>query len=232
MVNELRRDPAPHGFCEDAVAVLLLPVDYRQLGGFRLILKELFDRCVAATALILLAPLLCLLSAVIWLCDRGPALFTQVRMGKDGRAFTIYKFRTMVADAEQRKAQLMASNELDGALFKLRKDPRITRIGAHLRRWSIDEIPQLVNVVLGSMSLVGPRPALPDEVARYTDDAQRRLVVKPGLTGLWQVNGRSNLSWEESIRLDLRYVENWSFALDLQILWKTIPVIFQGDGAY
>ena len=162
---------------------------------------------------------------MIWLHDRGPALFTQTRVGKDGRVFRIYKFRTMVVDAEQRRAELLASNDTDGILFKLRKDPRVTAVGAHLRRWSIDELPQLVNVLLGDMSLVGPRPALPDEAAEYADHVRRRLVVKPGLTGLWQVNGRSDLSWEESVRLDLRYVENWSFALDLQILWKTISAM-------
>ena len=138
----------------------------------------------------------------------------------------------MVVDAEQRKTQLLASNDYDGVLFKLRKDPRVTAVGAHLRRWSFDELPQLFNVFLGHMSLVGPRPALPDEAAKYADHVRRRLVVKPGLTGLWQVNGRSDLSWEESVRLDLRYVENWSFALDLQILWKTISVLFRGSGAY
>jgi lipopolysaccharide/colanic/teichoic acid biosynthesis glycosyltransferase len=127
---------------------------------------------------------------------------------------------------------LLASNDHDGILFKIRKDPRITAVGVHLRRWSIDELPQLINVFLGDMSLVGPRPALPDEAAQYADHVRRRLVVKPGLTGLWQVNGRSNLTWDESVRLDLRYVENWSFALDLQILWKTISVLMHRSGAY
>ena len=153
-------------------------------------------------------------------------------MGKDGRVFRIYKFRTMVVDAEQRRAQMLADNDGNGMLFKLRDDPRVTTVGAHLRRWSIDEVPQLLNVFRGDMSLVGPRPALPDEAAKYADHVRRRLVVKPGLTGLWQVNGRSDLSWEESVRLDLRYVENWSFALDLQILWKTIAVMLRGSGAY
>jgi lipopolysaccharide/colanic/teichoic acid biosynthesis glycosyltransferase len=153
-------------------------------------------------------------------------------VGKDGRVFRIYKFRTMVVDAEQRRAELAASNDHDGVQFKIRKDPRITAVGAYLRRWSIDELPQLINVFLGDMSLVGPRPALPEEAARYADHVRRRLVVKPGLTGLWQVNGRSDLSWDESVRLDLRYVENWSFALDVQILWKTISVLMRGSGAY
>jgi lipopolysaccharide/colanic/teichoic acid biosynthesis glycosyltransferase len=169
---------------------------------------------------------------IIRLHDRGPAFFTQVRVGKDGRVFKIYKFRTMVVDAEQRRTELLDSNDTDGVLFKLRKDPRVTAVGARLRRYSIDELPQLFNVLLGQMSLVGPRPALPDEAARYAEHVRRRLVVRPGLTGLWQVNGRSDLSWEESVRLDLRYVENWSFALDLQIVWKTIMVILQGSGAY
>ena len=222
----------PRTTIRPTAGLTLLHVDHPRLGGLRLIFKELFDRCVAATALILLTPLLSLLGAAIWLSDRGPALFTQVRVGKDGRVFRIYKFRTMVVDAEQRKEQLMAENDLNSVLFKLREDPRITTVGARLRRWSIDELPQLVNVILGHMSLVGPRPALPDEAARYADHVRRRLVVKPGLTGLWQVNGRSDLSWEESVRLDLRYVENWSFALDLQILWKTISVLLRGSGAY
>jgi lipopolysaccharide/colanic/teichoic acid biosynthesis glycosyltransferase len=153
-------------------------------------------------------------------------------VGKDGRVFKIFKFRTMVVDAELRKTQLLADNDNDGVLFKLRKDPRVTSMGAHLRRWSIDELPQLVNVFLGDMSLVGPRPAIPAEVSEYPDYVRRRLVVKPGLTGLWQVNGRSDLSWEESVRLDLRYVENWSFALDVQILWKTVYALLWGRGAY
>ena len=139
---------------------------------------------------------------------------------------------SMVVDAEQRREELLPSNDHDGILFKLRRDPRVTAVGAHLRRWSVDELPQLFNVFLGHMSLVGPRPALPDEADKYAEHVRRRLVVKPGLTGLWQVNGRSDLSWEESVRLDLRYVENWSFALDLQILWKTISVLVRGSGAY
>jgi exopolysaccharide biosynthesis polyprenyl glycosylphosphotransferase len=210
----------------------LLHVDHPELSGFRLLLKGLFDRCVAAVALIMLAPVIGLLATAIWLYDRGPALFTQVRVGKGGRVFRIYKFRTMVVDAEQRRAQLLATSDTDSILFKLRNDPRVTGVGVHLRRWSIDELPQLFNVLLGHMSLVGPRPAVPDEVAQYADHVHRRLVVKPGLTGLWQVNGRSELSWDESVRLDLRYVENWSFALDLQILWKTISAIVHGLGAY
>jgi exopolysaccharide biosynthesis polyprenyl glycosylphosphotransferase len=222
----------PRTTIRPTAGLTLLHVDHPQLSGMRLLLKDLFDRCAAAAGLILLSPLMAVVSLMIWLHDRGPVLFKQVRVGQDGHVFRIYKFRTMVVDAEQRRADLQASNDNDGVLFKLRKDPRVTAVGAHLRRWSIDELPQLINVLFGQMSLVGPRPAVPDEVAQYAEHVHRRLVVRPGLTGLWQVNGRSDLSWDESVRLDLRYVENWSFALDLQILWKTIWVIVWGSGAY
>ena len=222
----------PRTTIRQTAGLTLLHVDHPQLSGFRVFVKDLFDRSAAAAALILLSPLLILLAVAIRLHDRGPALFTQVRVGKDGHMFRIYKFRTMVVDAEKRRNQLLDSNDTDGVLFKLRNDPRLTAVGVHLRRWSIDELPQLFNVLLGQMSLVGPRPALPDEAARYAEHVRRRLVVKPGLTGLWQVNGRSDLNWEESVRLDLRYVENWSFVLDLQILWKTISVMVRGSGAY
>lgn len=222
----------PRTTIRPTAGLTLLHVDHPQLSGLLLVVKDLFDRCVAAAALLLLLPLLTLLGLTIWLSDRGPALFTQVRVGKDGRTFRIYKFRTMVVDAEQRKGELLATNETDGILFKLRNDPRVTSVGAHLRRWSVDELPQLINVFLGDMSLVGPRPALPDEAEKYAEHVHRRLVVKPGITGLWQVSGRSDLAWDESVRLDLRYVENWSFALDLQILWKTISVLVRRSGAY
>jgi exopolysaccharide biosynthesis polyprenyl glycosylphosphotransferase len=222
----------PRTTIRPTAGLTLLHVDHPQLAGFRLVLKSLFDRCAAAAALVMLAPVMAVLAATVRLHDRGPALFTQIRVGKDGRSFRMYKFRTMVVDAERRRAELLASNDNDGVLFKLRKDPRVTAVGALLRRLSLDELPQLYNVFLGHMSLVGPRPALPDEAAVYAEHVRRRLVVKPGLTGLWQVNGRSDLSWEESVRLDLRYVENWSFALDLQILWKTFSVLVRGSGAY
>jgi exopolysaccharide biosynthesis polyprenyl glycosylphosphotransferase len=210
----------------------LLHVDHPQLSGPPQVMKELVDRVAAAIALLLLFPLMLVLALAVRLSDHGPALFKQTRVGKNGKSFQIYKFRTMVVDAEQRLAELREKNEFDGVLFKMRRDPRITPVGARLRKWSLDELPQLFNVLLGEMSLVGPRPPLPDEAALYADHVRRRLVVKPGLTGLWQVSGRSDLSWDESVRLDLRYVENWSLALDLQILWKTIAVIFRGSGAY
>jgi len=222
----------PRTTIRPTAGLTLLHVDHAQLGGIRLICKELSDRCVAAAALILLALPLAVIVAAIRLSDRGPALFMQVRVGKGGREFRMYKFRTMVMDAEQRKAQFMAQNDLDGVLFKLHEDPRVTPLGAYLRHWSIDELPQLLNVLIGRMSLIGPRPPLPDEAAMYPDQVRRRLAVKPGMTGLWQVNGRSDLSWEESVRLDIRYVENWSFTLDMQILWKTISAVVRRSGAY
>jgi exopolysaccharide biosynthesis polyprenyl glycosylphosphotransferase len=224
----------PRTTVRPTAGLTLLHVDHPQLSGARQAVKSLFDRVMAGFALLLLSPLLIALVVAIRVSDKGPALFIQTRVGRDGRAFRIYKFRTMVVDAEQRLAQLQARSDHgdDHVLFKMRRDPRVTAIGARLRKWSMDELPQLVNVLLGDMSLVGPRPALPAEADKYADHVRRRLVVKPGLTGLWQVNGRSDLSWEESVRLDLRYVENWSFVLDLQILWKTISVIIRGSGAY
>jgi exopolysaccharide biosynthesis polyprenyl glycosylphosphotransferase len=222
----------PRTTIRPTAGLTLLHVDHPQLSGLGLVVKHLFDRLVAVAALILLFPLMAVIGAMIRLHDRGPALFTQVRIGKDGREFRIYKFRTMVVDADRRREELRASVDTDAIRFKLRKDPRVTPLGAHLRRWSIDELPQLLNVLLGDMSLVGPRPDLVDDAAKYADHVRRRLAVKPGITGLWQVNGRSDLSAEESVRLDLRYVENWSFALDLQIMWRTISAMLGKAGAY
>ncbi len=210
----------------------LLHVDHPELAGGKRVLKGVFDKVVALTVLILLAPLFAAIMLAVRFGDHGPVFFRQTRVGKDGHAFSVWKFRTMVVDAEQRKAELAALNESDGALFKMRRDPRVTKAGTWLRRYSLDELPQLFNVVLGDMSLVGPRPALPAEAAKYGDHMRRRLVVKPGITGLWQVNGRSDLPWDEAVRLDLRYVENWSLALDLQILWKTWSAVIRGHGAY
>jgi exopolysaccharide biosynthesis polyprenyl glycosylphosphotransferase len=222
----------PRTTIRPTAGLTLLHVDHPQLSGPRQVMKDLVDRVAAGVALLLLSPLMLVLAICVRLSDRGPALFKQTRVGKNGRSFKIYKFRTMVVDAERRLAELREMNELDGVLFKMRRDPRVTPVGARLRKWSLDELPQLFNVLLGEMSLVGPRPPLPDEAALYADHVRRRLVVKPGLTGLWQVSGRSDLTWEESVRLDLRYVENWSLALDLQILWKTVFVMIRGRGAY
>jgi exopolysaccharide biosynthesis polyprenyl glycosylphosphotransferase len=210
----------------------LLQLDHPELAGGKQVIKAVFDRLAAGLALVVLAPVFVVIAVAIRLDDRGPVFFMQTRVGRDGQMFRLFKFRTMVVDAEQRRLQLETLNEGAGVLFKMRKDPRVTRVGATLRRWSLDELPQLFNVVIGDMSMVGPRPALPREVARYGDHMRRRLVVKPGITGLWQVSGRSGLSWEESFRLDLRYVDNWSIMLDLQILWKTFSAVTHGSGAY
>ncbi|MFB4296103.1 sugar transferase [Actinomadura sp. NTSP31] len=210
----------------------LLHVEHPELDGGRRVLKGLFDRTAALSGLLLLSPLLLVVAFLIKATSAGPVMFRQVRVGRGGREFTVLKFRTMVQDAEARKNALLEHNENDGVLFKIREDPRITRVGRWLRRYSLDELPQLFNVARGDMSLVGPRPPLPEEVARYGGDVYRRLVVKPGLTGLWQVSGRSDLTWDESVRLDLRYVDNWSLAMDLQIMWKTWSAVFRGSGAY
>lgn len=211
----------------------LLHVEEPELSGFRRVLKSLFDRGVAAAALLLLSPILVGLLLAVRFSSAGPALFRQTRVGRDGRAFTMLKFRSMYTDAPARLAAIKDQNDHgDGVLFKMRDDPRVTPMGKLLRKFSLDELPQLINVVNGSMSLVGPRPPLPSEVARYEDHVHRRFLVKPGLTGLWQVSGRSNLAWDESVRLDLRYVENWSIAGDLQILWKTVFAVVRGTGAY
>jgi len=210
----------------------LLHMDHPEFTGARRLIKSAFDRAVAWTALTLLAPLFLVIAAAIKLSDGGPALFRQTRVGKDGKPFTLCKFRTMVVDAEERLTELTGLSDTDGLLFKMRRDPRITRVGRWLRRHSLDELPQLLNVLAGEMSLVGPRPALPDETSAYGHHVRRRLAVKPGITGLWQVNGRSDLPWDEAVRLDVRYVENWSFVLDLQILWKTWSAVWHGDGAY
>jgi lipopolysaccharide/colanic/teichoic acid biosynthesis glycosyltransferase len=173
-----------------------------------------------------------MLMLLIRLDSPGPALFRQQRVGKHGKLFTCYKFRTMVIDAEARKAELVALNEADGPLFKIRRDPRVTRVGRLLRRSSLDELPQLWNVLSGEMSLVGPRPALPEEVALYEPWHRRRLEVMPGLTGLWQVLGRSNTTFDEMVQLDIYYAENWSVNTDLRILLRTIPAVLSSNGAY
>jgi exopolysaccharide biosynthesis polyprenyl glycosylphosphotransferase len=210
----------------------LLHMDHPEFTGARQLIKSAFDRAIAVSAVTLLLPVFLVIAAAIKLSDGGPAFFLQTRVGKDGKLFTLCKFRTMVVDAEQRLAELAAHNDSDGLLFKVRQDPRITQVGKWLRRHSLDELPQLMNVLAGDMSLVGPRPALPDETNAYGYHVRRRLAVKPGITGLWQVNGRSDLPWDEAVRLDVRYVENWSFVLDLQILWKTWSAVWHGDGAY
>lgn len=194
--------------------------------------KRFFDIMGSALFLTLAAPVLAIVALAVKLEDGGPVLFSQVRVGRNGELFNCLKIRSMVVDAEARKAELMKQNQGAGVLFKMAKDPRITKIGGFLRRYSLDELPQLFNVIKGDMSLVGPRPPLEREVAAYCSATHRRLLVKPGVTGLWQVSGRSLLTWEESVRLDLRYVENWSLSLDMLILWKTAGAVLGKTGAY
>ena len=210
----------------------LLYVEQPEFTGPTWAMKETFDRILAVVAVILLSPVLALVAAAVRVTSPGPVIFRQVRVGRNGDVFTVYKFRTMVVDAERHLHALWERNEGNEVLFKLKDDPRATRVGRFLRRFSLDELPQLFNVVIGSMSLVGPRPALPNEAERYGRATSRRLLVKPGITGLWQVSGRSDLSWEDSVRLDLYYVENWSFAGDIQILWKTLSAVISSRGAY
>jgi exopolysaccharide biosynthesis polyprenyl glycosylphosphotransferase len=211
----------------------LLHIAQPELTGPRRVLKAAFDRTAAAAALVVLAPIMLATTALIRLTSRGPALFVQTRVGKNGRTFRMVKFRSMRAGAELLVPELHEKNEFaGGTLFKMREDPRITRVGRVLRRYSLDELPQLFNVLAGSMSLVGPRPPLPSEVAGYGGEVRRRLLVKPGLTGLWQISGRSDLTWEESVRLDLRYVESWSLTLDLIVLLKTVSAVIRPRGAY
>jgi lipopolysaccharide/colanic/teichoic acid biosynthesis glycosyltransferase len=195
------------------------------------VLKNASDRLAAGLLLVLLSPLLMLVSLAVVLDSRGGVFFRQQRLGLGGESFSIWKFRTMHVEAERRRAELDGLNEADGGLFKMRRDPRVTRVGAFLRRWSIDELPQLLNVLFGQMSLIGPRP-LPITLEDFAGDERRRLLVRPGMTGLWQVSGRSDLSWDESVRLDLYYVENWSLAVDAVILLRTVLAVVRRHGAY
>jgi exopolysaccharide biosynthesis polyprenyl glycosylphosphotransferase len=203
------------------------------LAGPRRALKDVVERSLALLGVAVLLPVLVALAVLVRRDSPGPALFRQERIGKDGVPFEMLKFRSMTVTAETDRTGLVASNEVDGGvLFKIQQDPRVTGVGRWMRRYSLDELPQLWNVVRGEMSLVGPRPALPGEVARYDLDPRRRLVVKPGLTGLWQVSGRSDLSWEQSVRLDIRYVDNWSLRLDAEILVRTVRAVLGHRGAY
>ena len=210
----------------------LLQMERPELRGVRRLVKTAFDRTCAALGILLLVPVLLGVAMAVKATSRGPVFFRQERVGRDGRIFPMIKFRSMEADAELLIEELAAANEGNGVLFKIRHDPRVTRVGRILRRYSLDELPQLFNVLRGDMSLVGPRPPLPSEVGRFGADMHRRFVVKPGLTGLWQVSGRSNLSWDDSVRIDIHYVENWSLLLDLMILWRTVGAVLRGDGAY
>jgi exopolysaccharide biosynthesis polyprenyl glycosylphosphotransferase len=213
--------------------VPLLRIEEPEFTGVRRVAKGVLDRGGAAVGLLVLAPLLLVVAALVKFTSPGPVLFRQERVGVRGTTFRMRKFRTMTVDAEERLGELEHLNEhAGGPLFKIKDDPRITPLGRVLRRWSLDELPQLIDVLTGAMSLVGPRPPLAREVEQYEHDVHRRLLVKPGITGLWQVSGRSDLSWDETVRTDLWYVENWSFGLDLMIVLRTLRAVLRRSGAY
>lgn len=214
------------------VGLPLLHVEQPHFTGWRRFVKRATDLALTALGLVVISPLMAALALAVKLHDGGPVVFRQTRVGLDGSTFTMLKFRSMHTDAEGRLAELRAQNPNIGTMFKMEDDPRVTPVGRFLRRFSLDELPQLFNVLAGTMSLVGPRPPLQSEVDGYEDHARRRLLVTPGLTGLWQVSGRSLLSWEETVRLDLRYVENWTLTLDLLILWKTFFAVVARRGAF
>ena len=202
-----------------------------------LALKRVIDIVLATVGVIILTPLWLVVALLIRISDRGPAVFKQTRVGKNGQTFTMYKFRTMRVDAEKVKASLEAANRADAGagnsvMFKMRDDPRVTRVGRVLRKTSIDELPQLFNVIKGDMSLVGPRPPLPSEVATYEPHVMGKFSVRPGITGLWQISGRSNLSWEETVQLDLDYAATRTVGLDMWILLQTVPALLRQEGAY
>lgn len=210
----------------------LMHVDRPEFTGLRRVAKDVFDRSMAAFAILFLAPLLIVLAVAVRTTSRGPVLFRHERIGREGKPFTVLKFRTMYKGAHAQFDSLQDRSDGNAVQFKMRRDPRVTRVGAVMRRYSLDELPQLFNVLGGSMSLVGPRPHVTREVEQYGFDMRRRLLVKPGITGLWQVSGRSDLSWDDSVRIDVRYVENWSLVFDLMILWKTVGAVVRGSGAY
>jgi exopolysaccharide biosynthesis polyprenyl glycosylphosphotransferase len=210
----------------------LMHMERPELTGIRRLTKELFDRSAALFGVLVLAPLLLGLAVAVKVTSSGPVFFRQQRVGRDGETFSMLKFRSMVTGADRMIDDLASEHDGNGVLFKKKDDPRVTSVGRIIRRYSLDELPQLFNVVRGEMSLVGPRPPLPTEVERYGFDMHRRFLVKPGLTGLWQVSGRSDLSWDDSVRIDVRYVENWSLTFDFMILWKTVGAVLRGSGAY
>jgi len=209
----------------------LLHVEEPTLSGISWLAKTFMDRVAAAIGLTVLLPLFAAVAIAIRLSDKGPVFFRQPRVGREGKTFEVWKFRTMYEDAEERLAALVDQNDSDGLLFKIKDDPRVFPVGRFLRASSIDELPQLINVLIGEMSLVGPRP-LPADDGDFLGDVRRRLLVRPGITGLWQVSGRSDLSWDDAVRLDLYYVDNWSLAFDLSILWRTVGVVLARKGAY
>ncbi|CAI2654125.1 putative sugar transferase EpsL [Apilactobacillus kunkeei] len=200
--------------------------------NFYLTVKRLFDIAASLFALLITLPLTFVVSLCIYLDDRGPIFYTQERIGKDGKPFRIYKFRSMCQNADAKKKELTEQNEVNGAMFKISNDPRVTRVGCFIRRHSIDELPQLINVLLGNMTVVGPRPPLPEEVNQYSKHDKERLKVKPGCTGLWQVSGRNSLDFDEMVELDINYIEHASLLLDMKICFKTIWIMIYPNEAY
>ena len=196
------------------------------------ICKRIMDVVCSAAALAVLSPIFLAVAVAIKLEDKGPVIFTQNRTGKDGKVFRMYKFRSMYVDAEKRRSELLAQNEADGPLFKIADDPRVTKVGRFIRRTSIDELPQLVNILKGEMSIVGPRPLVTYEQNQCTEYQAQRLLVKPGLTCIWQVSGRSDTSFDELIEMDLEYIRNQSLWLDIKLILKTVVVVFTHKGAY
>jgi exopolysaccharide biosynthesis polyprenyl glycosylphosphotransferase len=210
----------------------LLHVEKPQYEGAKKFGKLFVDLLGSAAALVILSPFMAVVAIAVKLTSPGPVLYRSERIGMDGEPFAMLKFRSMTHGAHERQHELGSQNVAGGPLFKIRDDPRVTRLGRSLRRFSIDELPQLFNVLARHMSVVGPRPPLRVEVDTYSETVYRRLLVKPGITGLWQVSGRSDLSWDESVRLDLYYVENWSFLQDMTIIWRTVKAVFRSNGAY
>lgn len=194
--------------------------------------KRGFDIAVSLGVLLALSPMLIVIVFMVKISSQGPIFFTQTRVGRGGRLFRMIKFRSMVTDAEDRKAALAELNEKDGPIFKMKSDPRVTPVGRFLRKWSLDELPQLLNVLKGDMSVVGPRPPTPNEVVKYEEWQLRRLTVTPGLTCIWQTSGRSRITFEEWMRMDLRYIDEWSLALDAKLVAKTVKTVLLADGAY
>jgi exopolysaccharide biosynthesis polyprenyl glycosylphosphotransferase len=216
----------------DLNGIPLLSTREVSIQGWNFLLKRASDLIFASIIALLALPLAALIALAIKLDSVGPVLYSQTRVGKNGASFRCYKFRTMVVGADDLRGQLANLNEATGPLFKVRNDPRRTRVGRFLRHYSLDELPQLINVFRGEMSVVGPRPNLPEEVERYEEWHKKRLTTSPGITGLWQVSGRSDLTFDEMVLLDIYYVEKWSLTLDMSILLRSIPAVLRGRGAY
>lgn len=217
---------------DNSKTIIIDPIVQRERYGYRLI-KRLFDVCASFTALVLLSPMFLVVAIAIKAEDsQGKVFYSQIRVGKGGKRFKMYKFRSMVSNADELLKTLISENDVDGAMFKMKLDPRVTKVGSFIRKYSIDELPQLVNVLKGNMSLVGPRPPLEREVKEYTDYDKQRLYVKPGCTGLWQATVRNSVSFDEMVRLDLIYVQKRSLKFDLWIIFRTVKIMFRPNGAY